>query len=53
MAIPLLTRVDGCTRTPESHMDVARWLQAASPEAIDRHLQRLLTADSLAAVFAD
>jgi len=28
-------------------------LQAASPEAIDRYLQRLLTADSLVAVFAD
>ncbi|HEX2688493.1 MAG TPA: Rpn family recombination-promoting nuclease/putative transposase [Kofleriaceae bacterium] len=28
-------------------------LQAATPEAIDRYLQRLLTADSLAAVFAD
>lgn len=28
-------------------------LQAATPEAIDRYLQRLLTADSLAAVFED
>ena len=28
-------------------------LQAASPEAIDRYLQRLLTADSLAVVFED
>jgi hypothetical protein len=28
-------------------------LTAAAPEAIDRYLQRLLTADSLAAVFAD
>ena len=28
-------------------------LQAAPPEAIDRYLQRLLTADSLAAVFED
>jgi len=28
-------------------------LQAATPGAIDRHLQRLLIADSLAAVFAD
>jgi predicted transposase/invertase (TIGR01784 family) len=32
--------------------DEAR-LQAATPEAIDRYLQRLLTADSLAAVFED
>jgi flagellar biosynthesis/type III secretory pathway protein FliH len=28
-------------------------LKAATPEAIDRYLQRLLTADSLAAVFDD
>jgi len=28
-------------------------LQAATPEAIDRYLQRVLFADSLAAVFAD
>jgi flagellar biosynthesis/type III secretory pathway protein FliH len=28
-------------------------LQAATPEAIDRYLQRLLTADSLAKVFED
>jgi len=28
-------------------------LQAATPEAIDRYLRRLLTADSLAAVFED
>ena len=28
-------------------------LQAAPPEAIDRYLQRLLTADSLVAVFED
>jgi hypothetical protein len=28
-------------------------LQAATPEAIDRYFQRLLTADSLAAVFED
>ena len=28
-------------------------LQAATPEAIDRYLQRVLTADSLAAVLAD
>jgi flagellar biosynthesis/type III secretory pathway protein FliH len=28
-------------------------LQAATPEAIDRYLQRLLTADSLAKVFKD
>jgi hypothetical protein len=28
-------------------------LQAASPEVIDRYFQRLLTADSLAAVFQD
>jgi hypothetical protein len=28
-------------------------LQAASPEAIDRYLQRLLTADSVVAVFED
>jgi hypothetical protein len=28
-------------------------LQTAPPEAIDRYVQRLLTADSLAAVFAD
>jgi hypothetical protein len=28
-------------------------LQAASSEAIDRYLQRLLTADSLAAMFGD
>jgi hypothetical protein len=28
-------------------------LQAATPEAIDRYLQRVLVADSLAAVFAD
>jgi predicted transposase YdaD len=28
-------------------------LQAATPEAIDSYLQRLLTADSLAAVFGD
>jgi hypothetical protein len=28
-------------------------LQAATPEAIDRYLQRVLTADSLAAVFED
>jgi hypothetical protein len=32
--------------------DEAR-LQAATPEAIDRYLQRLLTADALAAVFED
>lgn len=32
--------------------DEAR-LQAASPEAIDRYFQRLLTAESLAAVFGD
>ena len=32
--------------------DEAR-LRAATPEAIDRYLQRLLTADSLAAVFED
>jgi hypothetical protein len=28
-------------------------LQGASPEAIDRYLQRVLTADSLAQVFED
>jgi hypothetical protein len=28
-------------------------LQGASPEAIDRYLQRVLTADSLAQVFDD
>ena len=28
-------------------------LQAATPEAVDRYLQRLLTADSVAAVFED
>jgi hypothetical protein len=28
-------------------------LQTAAPEAIDRYLERLLTADSLAAVFED
>jgi len=28
-------------------------LQAATPEALDRYLERVLTADSLAAVFAD
>lgn len=28
-------------------------LQAAAPEAVDRYLERVLTADSLAAVFAD
>jgi hypothetical protein len=32
--------------------DEAR-LQAAPPETIDRYCQRLLTADSLAAVFED
>jgi hypothetical protein len=32
--------------------DEAR-LQAATPEAIDRYLKRMLTADSLAAVFED
>ena len=28
-------------------------LQAATPEVLDRYLERVLTADSLAAVFAD
>jgi hypothetical protein len=28
-------------------------VQAATPEALDRYLERVLTADSLAAVFAD
>jgi hypothetical protein len=28
-------------------------LEAATPEALDRYLRRVLTADSLAAVFAD
>ena len=28
-------------------------LQAATPEMLDRYLERVLTADSLAAVFAD
>ena len=32
--------------------DEAR-LQAATPEMLDRYLQRLLTSDSLAAVFED
>ena len=39
-------------RSALEEADEAR-LAAITPEAIDRYLQRVLTADSLAAVFAD